>query len=508
MTTALSISRLVSFGAVVTPQGILAPSLNTGLLLGTSAVIDTVSRMRTYATLAAVGEDFGESDEEYLAAQEWFGQKPAPLSLSIGRWCKVAAAGQLIGGALTTANQQLSAWTGIATGSLKIAADGGAATNVTAIDFAGAASLGGVAGIIQAAIQALGGTFAGVTCVYDANYERFQITSGTAGSTSAVAFLTAEGTGTDITGMMEMLATSSGAYEAPGLAAETCIAAVDLFDNMFGGQWYHFFAPDSVDADNEAIAPYFDGDLTPHFDWINTQEAAVLTSGDTTSIAYHLQQLLSQHAAVQYSSQSLYAVWSLAALFAGVNWGGSNTAISAMYKTEPTVTPEILTGTQTNNLESYDCNVYVEYSTPTAVAQETTAIIEPGICPSGQFIDTIIGVDGLRTQCQTNVFNALLTTSTKIPQTDSGMLTLEAAVDVACAQYVTNGLLAPGVWNSGGFGTLTDGSFLDSGYYIYAPPVGTQTEAQRAARIAPPIQVAAKLAGAVDEAAGTLYVNQ
>ncbi len=495
----LPVSRLINVGAIITPTGAQAPSLNTGIVLGKSAVIDTVQRLRTYGSLTAVAEDFSNVDEEYLSAQAWFAQSPQPTSLNIGRWVKTAAAGQLIGGPLGS-GAEIAAWNTITTGSFKIAVDGGAATNVTGLSFALAANLSAVAAIIQAGIQALAGSFAAVTCVYQESFDNFIITSGTTGTSSSVPFLTMAGVGTDISALMEMQSIAEGAYEAPGLAAETALSAVDLFDNQFGQQWYALFIPSASDTDHVAIAPYIDGDTTPHFYWINTQEPQVLASGDTSHIGYLLQQLQSQHCAWQYSSQSLYAAWSMAARIATVNWAGSNTAISLFYKTEPGIAPENLNVTQVNALEGYNGNVFASYA-------NGTAIIEPGICPSGQFIDTIIGVDGLRTQVQTNLFNLLYTSLTKIPQTDPGVATLETGCEAACTQYVTNGFLAPGVWNSGGFGQLLQGQTLDTGYYIYASSVATQTEAVRASRVSPPIQIAAKLAGAIDLVSATIYVN-
>ena len=56
-TNSLPVSRLVNVGLVVTPQAVQAPSLNTGLVLGTSTIIDTVQRMRIYNSLTAVGTD-------------------------------------------------------------------------------------------------------------------------------------------------------------------------------------------------------------------------------------------------------------------------------------------------------------------------------------------------------------------------------------------------------------------------------------------------------------------
>jgi hypothetical protein len=501
MTTNLPVSRLINVGLVITPQAIQAPSLSTGIVLGTSPVIDTVQRMRIYNSLTAIATDFGTTAEEYLAAVLWFGQSPQPTQMNVGRWCKTAAAGKLICAALSTANQLLAAWTAITTGSFKLAVDGGVVTNVPTLNFSAAVTLQGVAAIIQTAVQLLGGAFATATCIYNPTLTRFEFTSGTTGAASSVSFLTAGSTGIDISGQLGGL-TTSGGYTAPGVAAESALAAVVLFDTQFAGQWYNFTMPDAVDTDHVAIAPYIDGDATPHFYWITTAEPQVLASGDTTHIGALLQALQSQHTAWQYSSTNLFAAWSMAARIATVNYAGQNTALSLMYKTEPGVVAENLSSTQATAIDSYNGNVFVNYQFGTG-----TAIIEQGICPSGQFIDTIIGADGLRLQIQSNVFGILQGALTKVPQTDPGVNLLENGVNSACAQYVVNGFLAPGVWTGNSFGQLVSGQWLDTGYYVFAQPIALQSPALRSARICPPIQTAAKCAGAIDTAAITVYVN-
>ena len=498
--TNLPVSRLINVSGVITPQAVQAQSLSTGLILGTSTVIDTVQRMRIYNTLAAVATDFGTSAEEYLAASLWFGQTPQPISLNIGRWCKLAAAGQLVCGSLTAANLLISAWNAVTTGSFKIAVDGGAVTNVPAMNFSAALTLPGVAAIMQTAVQGLGGAFAAATVTYNSVTNNFVITSGTTGSTSSVSLATAGSTGVDISAMMAGTALT-GAYVAPGVAAESALSAVVLFDTKFAGQWYNLTVPDASDTDSVAIAPYIDGDATPHFFWVTTQETQVLALGDTTHIGYLLQQLQVQHTAWQYSSTNPYAAWSMAGRISTVNYTGQNTCISLMYKTEPGVIAESLTATQVNALESYNGNVYVNYQFGTG-----TPIVETGICPSGQFIDTIQGLDALRLQIQANMFNILLG-APKIPQTDPGVTNLETGADAACAAFVTNGYIAAGLWTGISFGTLVSGQWLDAGFYIYAQSVALQAQSQRAARICPPIQIAVKLAGAIDTAAVTIYAQ-
>jgi len=110
-------------------------------------------------------------------------------------------------------------------------------------------------------------------------------------------------------------------------------------------------------------------------------------------------------------------------------------------------------------------------------------------------------------EIQTAIFNVLYTSPTKIPQTDAGMAIITNAIASVLQAFVNNGLLAPGVWNSNGFGQIVEGQTLPNGFYIFCPSVSMQTEAQRASRVSPPIQIAAKLAGAVQTVDVLITVN-
>ena len=127
---------------------------------------------------------------------------------------------------------------------------------------------------------------------------------------------------------------------------------------------------------------------------------------------------------------------------------------------------------------------------------------------SGQFIDTITDTDWLAVDIMTSVYNLLYTSPTKVPQTDPGTHLLVTVIESVLSQAVINGTLAPGQWNSAGFGTLSEFDYLPKGFYVYAPPVATQNPSDRAARKSVPIQVAAKLAGAIHDVAITVTVNQ
>ena len=600
---ALSISRLISTSVNLSPNPAQFQNISTLLILGSSSVIDVVSRIRNYQSITQVALDFGTTSPEYLAAVLWFQQAPQPTTLSIGRWAKTAVGGQLIGATLSAAQQALSLFTAITSGTVQVSVDS-IPLAVTGLNFAAATNLNGVAQILQTAIAALS---AGSTVVWNAIFSRFEVTSGTTGATSNVSFfnaptalgnaifsanptaadtLTINGTvitfvagtpvgsqvqigatlaitlaslltflsasvdaqlvkmtysvvgstlyvvsvltgtagnaytlakvstaitvsgatltgglGTNLYSLFGNSVTNSGAYVANGIAAETAVQAVALFDQNFGQNWYGLTVTGTVDADHLAIAPYIEAANNKHLYGVSTTAAGVISSVSVTDIAYLLSQFLYNRTVVQYSSSNIYSVCSLLARLLTTDYNGNNTVITLMYKQEPGIVAETLNATQIAALEAKNANVFVAYN-------NNTAIIEKGVCSSGNFVDIITGTDWLALDIQTLLYNLLYTSLTKIPQTDIGTHLLVTTVESACSQGVINGLLAPGVWNSGGFGKLSQGDFLPKGFYVYVAPVALQNPADRAARKSPPIQVAVKLAGAIHTIDVQINVNR
>lgn len=494
MANQLPVSRIVNVSVILTPAGAQAQSLSDMLILGTSTVIDTVEQSRTYATLAAVAADFGTTAPEYLAAQLWFGQSPQPTRVIIGRWYKTAASGGLRCGILTTAQQAMSVWNAITNGQFKLAKDGGTVTNYGPLNFSAAANLPAVAAIIQAALT-------GITVTWNAVLSRFEFTSSTTGATSAVSFLTA-GTANDISTTLAGTASSSGAYTFTGAALETPVTAITRYDNAIGRNWYGvYIIGAATDADTIAAAAYIQGANTKHTLWVTSQDAGCLSAVTTSDIAYALKQLGYNRTFVQYSSQNPYAALSAAARLLTTNFNANNTVITLKFKQEPGVVYENLTSTQADAAAGKSANVFVQYDNNTAILQE-------GVMADGTFADIINGADWLAVTAQTALYNLLYTSTTKIPQTDQGQQLLCNAVEAVCQQGVTNGLLAPGVWQSGGFGTLQQNDFLSKGYYVYSASFSTQSISNRTARRAMPIQVAAKLAGAVHFVDCIININQ
>lgn len=613
----LPVARLVNVTVNLQPAAPSVENVDTCLIVGSSTVIDTTQRMRTYSSLSAVAQDFSNTAPEYLAAVLWFEQNPAPNTLNIGRWAQQGTNAQVIGGPLTVAQQNIALWQAITTGgfSFQIAPStnqyGTRIISVYGLNFASQANLAAVAATITTAIgspgtvtwrpsqsdflftsanntvgssyfftapiatgivtftanpanldtltlngttvtfvtgtpvgnQVLIGSSTGATLTNlytfllastDVNLVQFTYgyqssafshvlyvnaaVTGAAGNLLTLAKVSSAitvsgatlsgGSGADISGLLGMTAASSGAYLAAGIPAESPLTAVQILDNMFNDRWYGLVVLQATNnpiypqtSDHLAIAAYVEGDSTAkHFYGITSQDAAILTGTDSTSVAYQLKQLGYNHTAVQYSSTNPAAVVSLLARILTTNWTANNSTITLMYKTEPGIVAETLNVTQANAIDADNCNVFVNYN-------NSTAIIESGICCSGQYIDTVIGLDYAAITLQANWYAALYESPTKIPQTDAGMHVLATIAEQTLQGLVDDGLLAPGVWNSGGFGQLQQGSTLSKGYYVYQPPVASQSETVRQTRVSVPFQIAVKLAGAVQSIDGAILVN-
>ena len=496
MTNSLSISRVVNVSVQLTPAGAQAQSLSNLLVLGTSTVIDTVERVRSYTGLAGVAVDFGTTCEEYYAAVRWFGQTPQPTNLMIGRWLKSAAAGGLMGGSLPTAERVMSTWTSVVNGGFDVLVDG-TLQQITGLNFSAAANLNAVAAIIDTAVT-------GATVVWNDAYGRFEAVSSTTGTASAISFLavaTASGSPVDISGKLHGRSTNTGAYLYAGALAETALQSVTLMENNLGQRWYGLVIPGATDSDSTAVAAYIEAATGKHVFGVNTSDAGVLVSSNTTNIAYLLKASGYKRTLVQYSSSDAYAVLSALARILTTNFRGSATVITLKFKQEPGITPENLNASQIANANAVHANVFVMYN-------NDTAIIEQGVMADGTFVDIVTGTDWLALTIQTNIYNLLYTNPTKVPQTNQGMQLLTAAVEAVCSQGVINGLLAPGVWNSNGFGQLAQGDYMQKGYYVWTASVDSQAQNDRTARLAMPIQVAAKLAGAIHFADVAIIVNQ
>lgn len=489
----LSVSDVVNVSVQISPTAAAVRNFGSLLILGDSGVIDTFQRFRQYASIAAVGADFGTNAPEYQAALNFFSASPQPANVYIGSWAAQQTHGLVRGVALTAAQQAIGNFTGILNGGVNFTVDGNAKT-LSGLNFSLQTNLNGVAAVIQAA-------FAGsATVTWDSVNSQFVVQSASTGTASAVSFATA-GSGTDISQLLG-LTQAQGGYTVQGVNAETIESCVNTFLALTN-IWYGLqVAATTAISDNDyvQVGAIIEAAIPSHIFGVTTQEAGALNAATTTDLASLLKQNGFKRTFCQYSSTDAYASAGIFGVAFTVDFTGSNTVITVKFKTEPGVVPETLTESQAAALNGKNCNVYVNYN-------NSTAILQQGTMANGFFFDEIHGTDWLQNQIQTDIFNVLYTSPTKIPQTDAGINVIANVVAQDCEQAVNNGLVAPGVWTGPPVGVLSTGQYLSTGYYIFQPTIASQSVSQRAARIAPTIQAAIKLAGAVHFANVIVSVN-
>ncbi len=195
-----------------------------------------------------------------------------------------------------------------------------------------------------------------------------------------------------------------------------------------------------------------------------------------------------------------------AAAYAGralsTDFAGDLTATTMHLKALAGITPDQTIGqTQLNLAQTAGIDVYVSIAGVPACFTSGT----------NQYYDVVYNDFALQFALETAGFNYLRGTNYKIPQTEAGMTGLKDAYRQVLDQFVRNGVLAPGSWTSPdtfGNSQLLRSNIAGIGYYVYSSPVATQSQADREARKAPLVQIAAKLAGAIHSSNVIVNVNQ
>jgi hypothetical protein len=498
----VDVSDFVNVSVAFTPNAVPFENFGTLMILGDSAVIDLGERYRMYSNILQVSADFTSITPEYQAATLFFEQSPQPAILYIGRWASTATAGLLKAAQLTALQQLLSVFTAVANGSFHIVVNG-TPHDITALNFSGAININGVAAIIQTALVTSFG--AGVTCVWNSSFGRFEIRSGTTGATSSVSYgstLVTLGGSTDISTLLGLTAASGASAPVIGSAAEAALTAVQALAGATSA-WYGMMDATTValaQADYIAVASFILAGSRTRIFGTTITNTACLDPTQTSDLASVLQSLNNRRVFWMFSGYNPYAVATLFGRGFTVDFTANNSTLTLAYKQAPGLQGENLNETQFSTLiaKGGNCNIKVNNG---------AVMLWNGQMTNGYWFDEVQGVDWLQNQIQTDVFNLLYTITTKVPQTDAGSDLIANAIAQGCEAGINNGLLAPGQWNAAGFGMLAQGGTLSKGYYIYYPPVATQAENLREERVSVPFQVAVKLAGAVQTVNVLLSVN-
>lgn len=221
----INITSGIGAGSVVNTRSFIARVFTTNPLLPTNSYLE-------FSTLAAVGNYFGTTSEEYLRASFYFNfiskNITRPQLISFARWTNVAVHALIFGAQVTDTLAQFNLITN-AVFSLTI---GATTVNIGPLDFSAAASFAAIATEIQTAINtSIDPQFATATVTYDALTGGFNLVSGQTGN---AAISVAAGTGgTDIHIIMGWGANaifSNGSVSQT--ITQTLTESADLSDNF------------------------------------------------------------------------------------------------------------------------------------------------------------------------------------------------------------------------------------------------------------------------------------
>jgi hypothetical protein len=247
--------------------------------------------------------------------------------------------------------------------------------------------------------------------------------------------------------------------------------------------------------------------------FFNTQEADVFAPASTPTNMLYLAKAAAYSRAMGSCSSAaadahdnLHAA--VMAFYMTVNYDQPNSLKTALMANFTGVGATQLTQTQflqicgnpdgSSEATSWHGNVYATFG--------SSPMLMRGQSADGRFTDEGMALDWLTANLQVDLVNALR--KQRIPQTDKGSQILCDACRPTLLKSVRNGLAAPGVWNFPGFGNLKQGGAVPEGFYTFAQPVSSMTDADRAARKAPAISIALVGAGALQYVAPTIIFQR
>ena len=416
------------------------------------------------------------------------------LGLNQGQAVQVSGADSTSGSLTGGITLDVDSIKAIKDGNFKIAIDGAASTELKELDFTAINNAQDIATVISAKLT---------TATVTVDQGKLKITSKTTGATSTVGYGEDIALNqVDLSAMLKMSA-DTGLPPSDGADAESLLDAVNKMC-LATSEWYGLVLALSgsvSDDDTLEVAQLIEAqtDVTRIFG-VTVTDTRTLDAEYSDDLASRLHALNLNRSLAQYSANP-YAICSLLGRAFTVNFNGNLTCITLMYKQEPSVEAEDLTSQQADVLKNKRCNVFVKYN-------NDTSIIQYGVMCGDMYIDERHGADWLQNYVQTNLWNVLYTTTTKIGQDDAGMNDLVGAVNDAMERARENGYIGAGTWNNAGFGQLKRGDYLTTGYYVYCPPMSTQAQADREDRKAVPIQDAGTLLGAIHTADVAITLNR
>lgn len=254
--------------------------------------------------------------------------------------------------------------------------------------------------------------------------------------------------------------------------------------------WYICIPLDATSEQIKALAPYIEGVSPASMLCYTTQDMTLLE--DMKKLNY-------KRVFGQYSMQS-NAVVGIVGWAMGANTSLRNSAFTLAYKRLVGIEVDDFDENRIAEIQKNNGNYYINRG-----AQYD--LFEHGTMAGGYWFDEIINLDMLVNDMQLSVME-LLSTAKKIPQTEGGVNSIKLAMRDSLEKTVRIGFVTGGIWKGPDMMNLHYGDAIENGYLIQSEPVADQPQVDRENRIAPPIYIALKLAGAIHYVVIQVDVNR
>lgn len=476
------------------PEGRISARDNlnvTAIITSDTTVLSTADPYRAYRSAASVASDFGATSEVTAFANVYFSSQPNPVNaggyLIVGYWRAateaVAATSAILRGAELSEAAVIPELQLISDGSFDIDVDG-VTQNVTGLNFQTVTELDDVVTVLNAGIT-------GATVALDGI--GLTITSDTTGATSLLTYPVAGASGTFV-GSLLGLSSGTGATLTQGAAADSLTAEepVDATTrlkaetNFYGGM----FIDQLTSVQVKALATWAQANSVLMYDVFSQASNLVI---DPSNVVWDIKLSSLTNYRMLYSkanNRQLAAAYMSRAHT--VNFNAENSALTMQLKELP-VAAESYSQTELDGAKTVGLDVYT-------TIKNTPVVLTSG---ANDFMDNRYNLIGYVDALQTDLFNLLKQTGTKIPQTIKGVNQLVDQCEKTTRGFVRAAVFAPGEWSSPDtFGDLETfrRSIRERGFYFLAGSLADQPQVDRQARKSPVIQGAVKNAGAIHSA--------
>ncbi len=486
-----SLSYIVNVSLLEAGRQIARDNMNVVTLMTSQlGTLSSSNRYGIYRTASAVAADFGTNSDVYSHALAFFSTSPNPANsggyLVIGYWRAaeetVAAIAASLTGPQLVAETVIGQLQTISDGSFDIDIDG-TTEEISGLDFRTTTELSDI-------VTLLNDELSGGTASLSTDGLSIVITSDTTGASSTITNTSEGSTGTYVGSLLGLgLGDGNGLVQgaaADTLAAETKLAAVTELKNQVNFKALVFIAK-PVDADVTALSAWAKANNVIMYDVFSSPdnlEVAVsnvvwsnkLASGKNYRCIYS--KVNNRKLATSYMARNHT-----------VNFGAENSAITMNLK-ELSQVAESYTDTEITKAQRVGLDIY------------TTSKDVPKLLTSGanDFTDNVYNSIALVDAVQTDVFNVLGSTSTKIAQTKKGVKVLIDQCEKTSRGFARSNVIGAGTWTSSdSFGDLATfkRNISENGFYWLAQSLADQPQSEREARKSPVLQGAVKYAGAI-----------